>query len=121
MGVRETPIDSVEALVRAIEAGFWRKYAESAAFRDALKGKDRDIHLGVPSGESWRLVVRDGRLVEVARGAPARPDVVILATEKDLLAVANRELHPVRAYLERRVQVKAPLKDILLVRGFVGK
>ena len=114
-------IPTVEALVAAIEAAFRRRYESSETFRNALKGKDRVIHLNVTDGEHWHLVVKDGNLVETARGAPGKADVVITATTRDLLAVANREVHPVRAYMSGQVKVKAPLKDILVVKGFLGK
>jgi len=114
------PIESIADLVKAIEGAFWRRYDANEAFRTALKGKDRAIHLNVKDGPSWRILVKDGRIVETGEGAPSVPDVVMTGTTEDILLVANGKLHPLRAYLERKVHVKAPLRDILLVKSFLS-
>lgn len=113
---RERILDCLDRL----EQGFYRKWENDADFRDSLKGKDRDILIDLTDLSAWTLRVRDGKLEEVQERRPEDPDVRLTTTVDDFLAVFDGDLSPLKAYVQKRVKVKAGIRDILLVKSFMG-
>ena len=115
---RRVPVATVDEAMTLIEAAFWRHYEKNERMRAALAGKDRRILLDL-EGDARSVVVRDGKIVEVRRGPVEAPDVVLRAKPVDFLDIVNKRLHPLKAYMEGRVKVKAPMRDLLLVKAFL--
>ncbi len=112
-------VETVEDAVAFIRSRFERMHEENAKLRRSLRGKDRDILIELTDAPDQRVIVADGRIVEAGEGSLDDPDVRVTLSRDDLLAVLNGELHPVTAYLTRRVRVKAPIRDVALVKGFL--
>lgn len=112
-------LETVEDAVGFIEDRFWHHYESNADLREALEGKDRTILLDVRDGPSYHVLVVDGVLEAVQEGAVEDPDVRIIADRDDLLDVLNRDVHPVAAYLRGKVKVRAPVRDLMLVKAFL--
>lgn len=110
----------VLACLDRIEQGFRRKWENDADFRDSLEGKDRDIVIDLTDLGAWSLRVRDGKLQEIEEGGIEDPDVRLRSKAEDFLAIFDGELSPLEAYMKKKVKVKAGLRDILLVKSFMG-
>lgn len=113
---RERILDCLDRL----ERGFQRKWENNADFRDSLKGKDRDIVIDLTDLDAWTLTVRDGKLQEIQEGRHEDPDVKLTTEAEDFLAIFSGDLSPLKAYMTKRVKVSAGLRDILLVKSFMG-
>jgi predicted lipid carrier protein YhbT len=61
-------------------------------------------------------------IAQVARGAPAPPqaDVRVTVVSDDLIALADGEDDLLNAWLHGRVQVSAPMRDMLRLRAVLG-
>ncbi len=117
----QTPDDDrIQECFDRIERGFHRKWENDEAFRNGLKGKDRDIHIEFTDQGSWSLIVQDGELVTVEQGAPSDADVHLTTTSEHFIDVMNGDLSPMKAYLTKKISVDAGLRDILLVKSFLG-
>lgn len=113
---REKILDCLDRL----EAGFFRKWENDAEFRDSLEGKDRDILIDITDVGAWTLVVRDGKLEAIEESKPEDPDVRLTSRSEDFLAVFEGDLSPLKAYVQKKIKVKAGIRDILLVKSFMG-
>lgn len=108
----------MEGAVDRIEEAFWSRYEANPDLRDALEGKDRVIVIAPSDGPAHHVVVEDGQIVATGEG-DREADVRVAGSTEDILAVLRGELHPVKAYLTRRVKVDAPLRDLTLVKSFL--
>ena len=124
LGVRAVSSDDQAARIQAalarIERAFRKRWDNNPDFRRSLKGKDRDILIDLNEAGSWHLIVRDGELTEIREGHLDKPNVRIHAEAEDFLAIFDGTLSPVDAYLKKKIKVKAGLRDILLVKAFMG-
>jgi putative sterol carrier protein len=62
------------------------------------------FHLGGPEGGTHHVVVKDGA-IEVASGAHHKPTMSLTLDGADFVALANGDLSPQLAFLNRRVQI----------------
>lgn len=116
----ETNQERIQACFDRIENGFNRKWDDDEHFRNRLKGKDRDIHIELTDLGSWSLVVRDGKLERIEEDDPEDADVHLTTESQHFLDVMNGDLSPMKAYLTNKINVDAGLRDILLVKSFLG-
>ncbi len=62
------------------------------------------FHLGGTDGGTHHVVVHDGT-IRVARGAHAKPTMSLTLDGADFVALAEGELRPQLAFMNRRVQI----------------
>ena len=111
---------TVEECVQRMEAGFWRRYNASPELQQKLAGKNRVIQLALADHAGYFFLIHDGKLKEVKPGTHPAPDILVVTTSADLLAVFNGQLKAMNAYLTGRVKVKAPFSDILFAKSLLG-
>lgn len=112
--------DRIQDAFERLEGGFRRRWENNPGFRKSLKGKDRDILIDLKDEGAWNLQVRDGDLVDIVEGNLEDPDVRVIAEAEDFLAIFDGTLSPLEAYVKKKIKVKAGLRDILLVKSFMG-
>lgn len=112
--------EKVEDSLQRLEDGFQRRWDNKPDFRSSLKGKDRDILIDLRETGTWWLEVRDGYLEEIHEGNLEDPDVSIRADAEDYLAVFDGDLGPLEAYMKQKIKVSAGLRDMMLVKSFLG-
>lgn len=63
-------------------------------------------------------MIKEGKL-DVAKGAHPAPEVTVTADTADILAVANGELDPTKAFMQGKAQVKGDLTEaVRLIQYF---
>ena len=78
----------------------------AASHREELRGQNGVFGLTTSQGKQLWACLEDG-LITLPETAPAQtPDCVLTADEKDLLAMINGELSPVKAILFGKIKVK---------------
>ncbi len=112
--------ETVQQCVDRIMTGYREKKERDAKFAASMKGKSRDILMDITDGQSYIIRVVDGDLKELTEGTLPKPDVRVTTSGADLIALFNKELNPVQAYLTKRIKVKAPFGDIVFVKGLLG-
>lgn len=112
--------ERVEECLERLESGFRRKWDDNPEFRSSLRGKDRDIVIDLRETGTWWLKVRDGDLKAIVEDEPEDADVGIEADADDFVDVFDGDLGPVKAYMTGKIQVDAGMRDLLLVKKFMG-
>lgn len=110
----------VEDCLQRLEDGFRRRWEDNPEFRDSLRGKDRDIQIDLRETGSWWIQVRDGNLQAIVEDEPEDIDVGIEAEADDFVDVFDGDLGPVKAYMTGKIKVDAGMRDLMLVKKFLG-
>jgi len=110
----ETNLD--EILKNLVEK-FNKKVEDSEELRKRLQGFDRKVLLKLDSDGLYYAEIRNGRFEEF-RKIENEVDVDIkIETSRDVfLQLISQQLSPLVAYVNGLVKIKAPLKDLLMVK-----
>lgn len=111
---------TVEECVKRMEEGFWNRYNTNPDLRAKLAGKERVIQLALTDGHGYWFHIKEGKLAEVQHGIHPRPDATVSVSKHDLVALFNKEIAPMQAYMSGRVRVKAGLTDMLFAKSLLG-
>jgi putative sterol carrier protein len=78
------------------------------------KGVDTVIQLNVTGSQAgqWNVVVKAGKL-DVAKGTHAAPELTVTADTADILAVANGELDPMKAFMAGKAKVSGDMSEAM--------
>ncbi|HLE96022.1 MAG TPA: SCP2 sterol-binding domain-containing protein [Candidatus Thermoplasmatota archaeon] len=113
-------VHTVEEAVQWLHDAFQRRYETHHDMRTKLKGKHRIIVLELTDSDPWTFEFEDGKLVRHGKGAHPKPDAKLRTTSRDLLAVFNKELPAMQAYLQGRIKVQARLSDVFFVKSLIS-
>jgi putative sterol carrier protein len=112
--------ERVEECLDRLEAGFRRRWDNNPEFRESLEGKNRDILIDLRDTGAWWIQVREGDLEAIVEDEPEDPDVGIEADADDFVDVFDGDLGPVQAYMTGKIEVDAGMRDLMLVKTFLG-
>lgn len=112
--------ERVEQCLQRLEDGFRRRWENNPDFRSSLEGKDREILIDLRETGSWWIEVDDGELAAIHEGAGSDADVAIEADAEDFVDIFDGDLGPVKAYMTGKIKVDAGMRDLLLVKKFLG-
>lgn len=114
-------LHTMEEAARWAKATFDRKWEEKPDLRDRLKGKNRVIMVDLTDAHPWTFYIEDGRFTHYVKEGHHSPDAKLRATTADLLALFNRDLPVMQAYMSGRVKVDAKLSDVFFVKNLIGE
>ncbi len=63
--------------------------------------------------EDWLIRAKDGKEATLEKGTLANPDVTITTTTEVLAGVMDRKINAMTAYMQRKIQTKAPMDDLV--------
>ncbi len=91
-------INSVEEVLKLAEENFVPEQAKDADVTVQLRIKGKE-------GGDWVVRIHDGQMT-ITPGIVEEPDLFFETSVKNFLALVNRELDPMWAYLMRKVKLK---------------
>ncbi|MHB8585858.1 MAG: SCP2 sterol-binding domain-containing protein [Thermoplasmatota archaeon] len=110
----------LEQVFHRIETAYHERYPTNEKLRKAVKGKTRKIHVKITDGRDAGFVIENEKLHRVEPHGLGKPDIVLEASTHDILALFNKELAPLEAFLRKKVKVHASMSDLLLAKSFLG-
>ncbi|MBN1678247.1 MAG: SCP2 sterol-binding domain-containing protein [Candidatus Thermoplasmatota archaeon] len=97
---------------------FNKKAAEDPKLAKELAGIKRTVMIEVTDGDSYNFVLDNARADGLAKGKIDSPDIKVSASTETFKQLQSGELRVMKAYAMRKIQVKAPLEDVLRLRKF---
>tara|TARA_Y100000590_G_scaffold78532_1_gene87312 strand:+ start:153 stop:494 length:342 start_codon:yes stop_codon:yes gene_type:complete len=85
-------------------------------FSKMIEGKNRTICICVSDGDTYSSKLENLRIEDFVMTGDSSADLVVTANSETLVALIEREMSPVKAYMKGDLKVKASLTDILLLK-----
>ena len=85
-------------------------------FSKTIEGKNRTICICVSDGDTYYSKLENLRIEDFVRTEDINADLVVTANSETLLALIQRKISPVKAYMTGDVKVKASFMDLLLLK-----
>tara|TARA_B100000965_G_scaffold137469_1_gene114348 strand:+ start:241 stop:579 length:339 start_codon:yes stop_codon:yes gene_type:complete len=85
-------------------------------FSGVIEGKERSICISVTGGANYTTNLKDMELDPFTEADDSDTDLVVTATSEVLIALINKEMSPIKAYMTGELKVKASLTDMLLLK-----
>lgn len=108
----------VEQFLKDSIVRFNKKAAEDPKLAKELEGIRRTVLIEVTDGDSFNFVLDNAKVDGLAKGKIENPDIRITASTETFNQLQSGELRVMKAYAMRKIQVKAPLEDVLRLRKF---
>jgi len=114
----ETNLDEI---LRDLVEKFNKKVEESKDLKKQLQGFNRRILLKLDSDGLYYAEIKDGKFEEFKKiEKEIDTDIKIETTRDVFLQLISQQLSPLVAYVNGLVKIKAPLKDLLMVKDLLG-
>lgn len=94
---------------------FNRKTANDEKLLEELQGIEKRINLDLGE-ESYCFILDNGRAHSLQQGMFNEADVVISTDPVTILGLIEKTIRPMRAYAQKKFQVKGKLEDLLHLR-----
>ncbi len=108
----------VEQYFRDMIEKFNKKSSEDPKLAKELAGIRRSVLIEVTDGDSFNFVLDNAKVGELLKGKIDNPDILVVASTETFNQLQSGELRVMKAYAMRKIQVKAPLEDVLRLRKF---
>jgi putative sterol carrier protein len=84
------------------------------SIQSSLKGFTRALLFRfTDTKEDWLIRSVDGKEASLVKKTLANPDVTITTTTEVLAGVMDRKINGVTAYMQRKIQTKGPMEDLM--------
>jgi len=113
-------MDELEGLLLENIGKFKTKIAEDEKLKTELEGISRTLNIDICDKEGFSFVLDHADIKDFKRGKIEEADIIIEATEEDMVALFKGELKPMKAWATKRLKVKASLDDLMRLRKFLG-
>lgn len=94
---------------------FNRKTANDEKLLEELQGIEKRINLDLGE-ESYCFILDNGRAHSLQKGMFNEADVIISTDPVTIIGLIEKTIRPMRAYAQKKFQVKGKLEDLLHLR-----
>ena len=109
-------MSNIKQILEEKVAEFNSRIKDLPKFSGVIEGKERSICISVSNGDSYVSNLKDMKLEEFKESEDTSKDLVVTATSDVLIALINKEMSPIKAYMTGQLKVKASLTDMLLLK-----
>ena len=82
--------------------------------QSSLKGFTRALLFRfTDTNEDWLVRAVDGKEATLVKETLANPDITITTTTEVLAGVMDRKFNAMTAYMQRKIQTKGPMEDLI--------
>ena len=109
-------MSNIKQILEEKVSEFNTRIKDEPKFSTVIEGKERSICITVSDGESYTTNLKDMILEAFIESKNTDKDLVITASSDVLIALINKEMSPIKAYMTGELKVKASLTDMLLLK-----
>ena len=109
-------MSNIKQILEEKVSEFNSRIKDEPKFSGVIEGKERSICISVSNGDSYVSNLKDMKLEEFKESEDTSKDLVVTATSDVLIALINKEMSPIKAYMTGDLKVKASLTDMLLLK-----
>ena len=109
-------MNNIKKILEEKVSEFNRRIKDESKFSGVIEGKERSICISVSDGENYTSNLKDMQLDPFVESEDTSKDLVVTATSDVLVALINKEMSPIKAYMTGDLKVKASLTDMLLLK-----
>ena len=85
--------------------------------QSSLKGFSRLLLFRfTDTNEDWLIRTFDGKEATLEKGTLENPDILVTTTTEVLSGVMDRRINGLAAYMQRKIQVKGPMEDLMKIQ-----
>jgi putative sterol carrier protein len=88
--------------------------------QEAIKDKRRTVEIEIADSDTFNFLIDAGEVKNFQVGPIEKPDIKIITDGPTLLGILNKEINPLKAYVSKKIQVKASLMDLLTIKNVLG-
>jgi putative sterol carrier protein len=88
--------------------------------QESLKDKKRTVQIELTDKESYNFLFEDCEVKNFNVGTVDKPDIKIITDSETLTGILNQEINPMKAYVSKKLKVKASLMDLLTVKSLLS-
>ena len=109
-------MNNIKKILEEKVSEFNRRIKDEPKFYGVIEGNERSICVSVSDGENYISNLKDMQLDPFVESEDTNKDLVVTATSDVLVALINKEMSPIKAYMTGDLKVKASLTDMLLLK-----
>ena len=109
-------MSNIKQILEEKVAEFNSRIKDEPKYSGVIEGKERSICISVSNGDNYVSNLKDMQLEEFKESEDTSKDLVVTATSDVLVALINKEMSPIKAYMTGELKVKASLTDMLLLK-----
>jgi len=112
---------SIEEILKNLVEKFNKKVDEDKDLYERIKDLNRRIKLKIQPEGIFYGELKDGKITELKKVSEDVEADISVETSRDVfLQLISQQLSPFIAYMNGLVRIKAPLKDLLLLKNLFG-
>ena len=86
-------------------------------FSKKIEGKNRTICICISDGKNYSTKLDNLEIESFKETEDSTADVVITASSDVIIALLQKNIHPIKAYMSGDLKVKASIMDMLLLKS----
>jgi putative sterol carrier protein len=95
-----------------------KKIETDPKIREMAEEKDRTISLHFTDENDYILEVKDGKVLEPREGKLEDPTLLVITDTQTMQKILDKKLNPLMAYAMKKIKVKGPMDEVLLLKDF---
>ena len=92
-------MSNIKQILEEKVSEFNSRIKDEPKFSGVIEGKERSICISVSNGDSYVSNLKDMKLEEFKESEDTSKDLVVTATSDVLIALINKEMSPIKAYM----------------------
>ncbi|MDH4122508.1 MAG: SCP2 sterol-binding domain-containing protein [Thermoplasmata archaeon] len=108
----------VEEYIRKTIEKFNQKAASDEKMKEELIGYQRRVEIRLDDGRIYNFEISNGMASDLREGGAENPEVVIETSAEMVEKLTEGELRIMKAYVTKKIRIKATLEDMLKIRKF---
>jgi putative sterol carrier protein len=109
-------MSNIKQILEEKVSEFNTRIKDEPKFSGVIEGKERSICISVTNEENYITNLKDMHLDPFTESDNTDKDLVVTASSDVLLALINKEMSPIKAYMTGELKIKASLTDMLLLK-----